>query len=177
MYFHKLLILPLLDKRNDQDPGFCPMGAEGHGGAVAVPPPHLYFAVPLFFAFQTYCRTLSFCSCTDGLYSFIHKGYTNFDLALHLQHVSDLDGGERVSGREGKSEEVEANWEIVLLARNSNCCLCLLSVVLSSSGPGALSIMHECHNQYSHSAVRMGQTFPQLHGWRWGWSVCLVHKK
>lgn len=36
-------------------------------------------------SFQAFFRTLR--SCTDGLCSFIHKGYTNFDLALHLQPV------------------------------------------------------------------------------------------
>lgn len=68
---------------------------------------------------------LPFCSCTDGLYSFIHKCYGNFDLALDVQHVSDWGGGSWwVVGKEqrGGTRAVE----LVLLARHTNCSVCLL---------------------------------------------------
>lgn len=102
----------------------------------------------LLFPFQTRCRTsLFFCSCTDGLCSFIHKGYTNFDLALHLRLC------QRQRERVGGCSEVEAEWVVVLLARHPNCSLCLFSMPCSSSGPCVLSIMHECHNRRSRSAL------------------------
>lgn len=88
-----------------------------------------------------------FCCWTDGLCSFIHKGYTNFDLALHSEPVSDRGGGMDWN----RAEKVEAMWEVVLLARHLELHppppLWLSFLLLSSSGPRILSIMYECHNQ------------------------------
>lgn len=68
-----------------------PIWTRGHSSALAVP------ATPCVVCFAFLSDTLLNLSlsaaCTDGVCSFIHKGYTNFDLALHLQHVSERGGG------------------------------------------------------------------------------------
>lgn len=95
--FQKKPTLRLVAKRNGRACGF---GCARAGGHFATGSPKTHGCVVCFaLSFRHTVGPLAFCSCTDGLCSFIHKGYTNFDLALHLQHVSDWDGG-RVGGRE-----------------------------------------------------------------------------
>lgn len=60
--------------------------------------------------------------------------------------VCRAEGGRRADGSEER--------DVVLAARHPNISPCLVSMSITSSGPAALSIMHECHNQYSQSAGR-----------------------
>lgn len=149
MHFHKQLILPLVAKRNGRACGFGPMRAEGHGTMARTT---TRCVVCFAFSFRRTLEPLSLCSCTDGLCSFIHKGYTNFDLALHLQHVSGRDGG-RVGGRERVPRWKRSGWLSCWPDTPTAPCASS-SMLLSSSGPCALSIMHECRNQYSRSPGR-----------------------
>lgn len=81
-----------LPKENAQ--GSVPSGVSGHGTTAAK---------PATLVCQPASRRLSailqsLCSCTDGLCSFIHKGFANFDPARHLRRALAL-VARRASGR------------------------------------------------------------------------------
>lgn len=67
-----------------------PRGAEGsqHRCGRTRPLPPTVWSV-LLLSWRNCVETCCFCGCTDGFHSFIHKGYSYFDLALHVQHMSD----------------------------------------------------------------------------------------
>lgn len=162
MNFHKQLIQPLVAKRNGMAYGFGPLRHQGHHPMCSL----------LCFFFRHTVEPLSFCSCTDGLYSFIHKGFTNFDLALLLQHVSDRDGG-RVGGRERavrwKWSGRLSYWPDILTAP---CASFLCSSV--PLGPVCfLLCMSVITSTVDLLATDAEQTFPQVYEG----GLCLIYKK
>lgn len=165
MNFLKQLILPLVAKRNDR--GLQVRSCEGQGAAALLWPHHCPMCSLLCFFFRHTVEPLSFCSCTDGLCSFIHKGYTNFDLALHLQHVSDWDGG-RVGGRWKRSGRL-SYWPDTLTAP---CASFLCSSV--PVGPACFLL---CMSVMTSTVFLLGtdteRATPQLYEGE----LCLMYKK